>query len=217
MAALTAIAGREAMRTRCRDLGVDPRGGFELLGIDCLVDEDLAPWILECNRRMDAGVTLGVGPESTMHVEPAAGSGYRGVMPLVTRMFLKLALLYLVLALGAAVGLGLAGGGWRAALAPTWLHLFVVGWITQMIIGVALWMFPRMTREKPHGHAWLAWTCLVALNAGLVLRTLAEPALLLGAGSGLVGPALVTSAVLQWVGGMAFVVAIWPRIAPRKR
>jgi hypothetical protein len=46
---LTAIAAVESMRERTRASGVDARGCYELLGLDCLIDEDLKPWILECN------------------------------------------------------------------------------------------------------------------------------------------------------------------------
>lgn len=47
--ALTVISAREHMRQRTRDSGADPRGCYELLGLDCLVDAKLRPWILECN------------------------------------------------------------------------------------------------------------------------------------------------------------------------
>lgn len=46
---LTAIAAREAMRRRCGEVKADTRGCYELLGLDCLVDTDLNPWLMECN------------------------------------------------------------------------------------------------------------------------------------------------------------------------
>lgn len=49
MAALTAIAAREPMRRRVQDTPGDTRGCYELLGLDCLVDDTLNPWIIECN------------------------------------------------------------------------------------------------------------------------------------------------------------------------
>jgi len=98
-----------------------------------------------------------------------------------------------------------------ALLLPTHLHLFVVGWVTHMIFGVALWLFPKHTKEKPRGSDVLSWTTLATLNLGLVLRALAEPAPLYLPGVGW-EPALVVSAVLQWVGGVAFAINIWPRI-----
>jgi hypothetical protein len=34
---------------------------------------------------------------------------------------------------------------------PVYLHLFMIGWVTQMIFGVAYWMFPRVSKENPRG------------------------------------------------------------------
>jgi hypothetical protein len=53
---LTAIAAVEHLRDRTRELGVDARGCYELLGVDCLIDEDLKPWLLECNLSPSVGV-----------------------------------------------------------------------------------------------------------------------------------------------------------------
>lgn len=49
LVALTVISGVDALRARTAEAGGDPRGGYELLGIDCMIDDDLKPWILECN------------------------------------------------------------------------------------------------------------------------------------------------------------------------
>ncbi len=46
---LTVIAVRERMRKRLAAQHAPSDGCYELLGIDCLVDNDLKPWILECN------------------------------------------------------------------------------------------------------------------------------------------------------------------------
>ena len=61
-------------------------------------------------------------------------------MPALTRTYLKCALLWLVAALAAWAlqALGPLTGGrpeW-AALGPTAVHLFVVGWLTQLIFGI---------------------------------------------------------------------------------
>lgn len=53
---LTIISARERMRTRTAESGADPAGCYELLGLDCLVDADLKPWILECNLSPSMGV-----------------------------------------------------------------------------------------------------------------------------------------------------------------
>jgi len=46
---MTVIAGRESLRRRLTEVSADTRGCYELLGIDCLIDADLNPWIMECN------------------------------------------------------------------------------------------------------------------------------------------------------------------------
>ncbi|RDV39917.1 hypothetical protein DV096_04970 [Bradymonadaceae bacterium TMQ3] len=139
-------------------------------------------------------------------------------MPVVSRIFLKLGLLYFVLAMLFAVGLALAGGAWTALLLPTYLHLFMVGWVTQCIVGVALWLFPKWSKEQPRGPEWLGWTSLLGLNLGLVLRAVAEPMQAMqGADeAGILGGMLVVSAIAQWAGGLAFAAAIWPRIKDPK-
>jgi len=98
------------------------------------------------------------------------------------------------------------------ALWPTYLHLLVVGWLTQFIFGVAYWMFPRYSAEQPRGSEWLGWAGLILLNAGLGIRIVAEPWYSV-AGRG--GALLVASALLQMLAGWTFVANTWPRIRER--
>jgi hypothetical protein len=132
-------------------------------------------------------------------------------MPTLTRWFLKSALVYLLLALCAGILLALPDADPIAGLFPVYLHLLTFGWLTQLIFGIALWMFPKYTAAKPRGHEWLGWSTFVLLNAGLVLRVIFEP--LNGiAASTLTGWMLVTAALLQWLSGVAFVANTWKRV-----
>ena len=70
---LTAIAGVDAMRWRTAEAGADPRGGYELLGLDCLVDDTLTPWILECNLSPSLGTCA--APEHGGSIEEAVKGG----------------------------------------------------------------------------------------------------------------------------------------------
>lgn len=136
-------------------------------------------------------------------------------MPPITRIFIKTALVYFVIAL--LIGFVLVATpwlplpAWIPALNPVYFHLFMVGWVTQLIAGVAYWMFPKFSREQPRGSDFLAWSTFALLNVGLVLRIIAEPANTFAPG-GIWGVMLAASALLQWLGGAAFVANTWPRI-----
>lgn len=136
-------------------------------------------------------------------------------MPIVSRLFLKFGLVYFVAAMLTGVAMAGLGGAWSTLLLPTYLHLFVVGWITQIIIGVALWLFPKWTKDQPRGREWLSWVALVTLNVGLLLRAIFEPLYTMGSLSDaptLTAVGFILSALLQWVGGLAFMLNIWVRI-----
>lgn len=139
-------------------------------------------------------------------------------MPPLTRWYIRLAFAYLVLALltgtAAAARQPLGLPSIIAALGPVAVHLFVVGWITQMIFGVAYWMFPRRSAELPRGDPAPAITTLVLLNAGLLLRLAAEPWQAVRP-SGTAAALLVASAAAQWLAGLAFVLQMWPRVKER--
>ncbi len=99
-----------------------------------------------------------------------------------------------------------------SVLFPTWLHLLVVGWLTQLIFGVAHWMFPRSSAEHPRGSERLGWATFGLLNAGLLFRVIGEPMVSFGAGGGWL---LVVAALLQLGAGLAFVANTWPRVKGR--
>lgn len=136
-------------------------------------------------------------------------------MPPLTRLFIKTSLLYFVAALLAALLLVTQPlfelPPILSAIGPVYIHMLMVGWVTQLIIGVAYWMFPRYTREKPRGHETLAWITYFLLNGGLLLRVIGEPARSIQTGA-VWGWMLALSALLQWLAGLIFVVNTWPRL-----
>jgi hypothetical protein len=75
-------------------------------------------------------------------------------------------------------------------------------------------MFPRFSSEKPHGSERLAVVTYVSLNAGLIVRAVAEPMLAYRPGAPWAG-LLIVSGALQWLGAVAFAVNTWPRVKGR--
>jgi hypothetical protein len=129
-------------------------------------------------------------------------------MPLLTRTFIKTAMIDLALALvlGMLLALGITSG-----LFPVYIHLLVFGWLTQLIFGVVFWMFPKFSIEKPRGSEALGWWTYTLLNAGLLLRAIAEP-IQSTRPNVFSGWMLVLSAVLQFLSGLLFVLNSWGRV-----
>ena len=129
-------------------------------------------------------------------------------MPLLTRTFIKTAMVCFALALvlGIALALGTTNG-----LFPVYIHLLVFGWLTQLIFGVVFWMFPKFSVEKPRGSETLGWWTYALLNIGLLLRAIAEPIQSTQANP-ISGWMLVLSAIIQFLAGSLFVVNSWERV-----
>jgi hypothetical protein len=136
-------------------------------------------------------------------------------VPTLTRWMVKAGLLWLVAALllGIAMQLPMAASVPSLQVAwPTYLHLLVVGWLTQLIFGVAFWLFPRYSAERPRGSDRLGWATFFLLNLGLVLRLLGEPRRALGGDAHV---SLVVSSVAQLLAVWIFVLNTWPRVRER--
>lgn len=139
-------------------------------------------------------------------------------MPTLTRYFIKTGLIYFILALSLGVAL-LAQPLLRlpaafVSFSPVYIHLLMVGWVTQLIIGVVYWMFPKYSKDHPRGSETLGWMTFILLNAGLVLRALGEP-LAVNQPGDVAGALLALSALFQFVAGWAFVINTWGRVKER--
>lgn len=141
-------------------------------------------------------------------------------MPVVTRWFIKSALVYLAAALLLALVLALPSSvnlpAFIRFMNPAYFHLFLVGWVTQMIFGVIYWMFPIITRLHPRGNEKLGWASYILLNVGLLLRVVGEPLTSTRPEAGF-GWLLAISALLQWLAAILFVLIAWPRVKERYR
>ncbi|MBI5564336.1 MAG: hypothetical protein HY870_05545 [Chloroflexi bacterium] len=145
-------------------------------------------------------------------------------MPRLTRYFIKTALVYLIASLligalvvaRAAFDLPSELATALAALTPVYFHLFMAGWVTQLIFGMLFWMLPRRSKEQPRGDKRLAWIAFITINGGLLMRAIGEPLVSLQPNLG-AGWLLAVSAVLQLIGGWAFIGNAWPRVQVRER
>ena len=141
-------------------------------------------------------------------------------MPTLTRWYIKSSLAYLVAAL--LVGAVLASRAfWPLpafirGMGPVYFHLFMVGWVTQLIFGVVYWLFPKYSKAQPRGNERLGWTIYGLLNAGLLLRVISEPLNSMQPAT-IWGWLLVLSAVLQWLADIGFVANTWPRVHGGRR
>jgi hypothetical protein len=141
-------------------------------------------------------------------------------MPPIARNLIKAAFVYFIVAflLGALMMLDrwLSFSRWLRVVYLSQLHLLVVGWITQLALGVAYWMFPRFRKEqdpRPRGSDVLANFVLICLNAGLLLRFIFEPFYLMGPRPWLAA-LMALSGVLQAAAALGFGLLIWARIRP---
>jgi hypothetical protein len=137
-------------------------------------------------------------------------------MPAVSRWFIKLGMVYFLLSVVLQAMLAIHTQHHISALLnfayPVFYHMLMVGWITQIIFGVSIWMFPRLSREKPRGSEWLNWAALLLLNSGLILRVIFEPLQGVRPSGHFYAGALILSAALQFSGVFAYVFNMWGRV-----
>lgn len=136
-------------------------------------------------------------------------------MPTIVRWYVRTSLVYLVAALG--FWLAQAAGWGSPGFGPAALHLFFVGWVTQLIFGMAIWMLPTLSREHPRGYEAVNWAVYALLNLGLLLRVVAEPRVGTPP-AGLWATLLILGAGFQWLAGLGFVLNAWGRVrGPRRQ
>ncbi len=137
-------------------------------------------------------------------------------MPRLVRWFVKASFLWLVIALSLKViALTPWGSDIPAITAISW-HALFVGWLMQLIFGIAHWMLPTIPnapKDRLRGDERLMWAAWVLLNSGLALRLLAEPMIAVQRTPIWQG-ALVTSAWAQWLAAILFVFNAWRRARP---
>ena len=138
--------------------------------------------------------------------------------PLVRR-FLKTAIGFLVFGVGLGVYMIARRELADVWATPWWIsahtHAILVGFVMMMILGVALWMFPRPAREDTHFDPRLAeaaYWCLTIGTAARVMGELLRPA---SAAAGLRWT-IVLGGAAQALGLVLFFWTMWTRIRGRQ-
>lgn len=99
-------------------------------------------------------------------------------------------------------------------LRPVYLHYLFIGWVTQIIMGVGYWMFPKFSKENPRGNERLGWFVLCSLNLGLILRGVGEPLITLYPETGFKW-ILPLAALFLLLACWGFILNTWGRIKER--
>ena len=137
--------------------------------------------------------------------------------PLVRR-FLKTAIGFLMLGIGLGVLMLVRRellGIWPT---PWWTsahtHAILVGFVMMMILGVALWMFPRPAKDDTHFDPRLAGAAYWCLTAGTAVRVVGE-LLRPDSAAAALRWAVVAGGISQALGLMLFFWTMWTRIRGR--
>lgn len=96
-------------------------------------------------------------------------------MPTISVYMIRSSLLYLAagFVIGGLLLFSKATGLFRIIwlILPIHIEFVVFGWILQLTLGVAYWIFPRYIEGKPRGNPALAWLIFGLMNAGILLQT----------------------------------------------
>ena len=127
-------------------------------------------------------------------------------MPRVSAWFIRASLCHLVagFAIGALMlaskGLSITMGVW--ALRAVHIEMLLVGWMIQLVMGVAVWIFPRMgLRLAPRRSVVSAWVAFALLNSGVLLVSISPSLFAVGR-------------LLEAAAAASFAAHLWGRVAP---
>jgi predicted membrane protein len=136
-------------------------------------------------------------------------------MPLISRTFIKAGMVFFALSLITSLLIELNVAA-LPGLIPLFWHMLMVGWITQIIFGVSIWMFPGRNRDEGFKAQLWGWLTFIFLNTGLTLRVISEPMAGVTA-TGIWNILLLLSAFLQVLAVTTYLIEMWPRIMSKKQ
>jgi heme/copper-type cytochrome/quinol oxidase subunit 1 len=133
----------------------------------------------------------------------------------LVRRYIKTAIAFLLTGLATGLWMIVKRELWNVAPTPLQIsahtHVILVGFVMTMILGVALWLFPRPDKSDTRYQPILAGTAYWLLTLGTATRFIAE----LSRGS-MQGPAIrwlvVLSSAAQVLALVVFFYTMWSRI-----
>ena len=127
-------------------------------------------------------------------------------MPRVAAWFIRASLCHLVggFVLGglllAGKGIAMPPGLWT--LRAVHIEMLLVGWVIQLVLGVAIWIFPRFVmHRRPRRSAVTAWLAFALLNVGVVLV-------------GIGGSLAAAGRASELAAAVSFAIHLWRRVSP---
>jgi hypothetical protein len=125
-------------------------------------------------------------------------------------LMVRLALVHLAAGctLGALMlaGKGIASLAWIAGWRPLHQEMLLIGWLLQLVFGVAYGILPRLPGQPRDSHPWRALACAVLLNAGV-----AASAAGLQLGMAMLA---VAGRSAELVAALLFATIAWKRVRP---
>ena len=133
-------------------------------------------------------------------------------MPRIARRLVQASLAYLALGftLGAMLlfnkGVPLAPG--LARLLPAHIEFLLVGWVIQLVMGVATWILPRFgVSRSAYGSAAAGWAAFALINTGVWLAAIGP---LVAGPIGLV--LLMSGRLAETAAAVVFAGSTWARV-----
>jgi hypothetical protein len=149
-------------------------------------------------------------------------------MPVTSRLFVKASIIYLCLGaiLGALMFINrwIPLGAWVSYIRVSHVEMLIVGWLTQLILGVAWWLFPPLKiglradaslpirrGQTQRGSEPLFWVTFALLNTAVLIQSVVQP---LYTWSRVEAFHVLTgiSGVLLLLAAIAFVINMWGRV-----
>jgi heme/copper-type cytochrome/quinol oxidase subunit 1 len=135
----------------------------------------------------------------------------------LVRRFLKTAVAFLVAGLAVGLWMMVERDLRHHALAPRVVsahtHLILVGFVMMMILGVALWMFPRPAKGDSRYRPEVAEAAYWLVSVGTACRAVGE-LLPEDPGTSAVAWVIIAGGVAQGAGLVVFFATMWSRIRP---